>query len=627
MRSYPTLDYILVSDLDMSGYPSFVPIGTSSTPFTGTFDGNGYTISNLTIGSCASPSGTGVGLFGDASGATFQDLHLENVNVVGDDSVGALVGLARDCTITNCSAVGTVSGRITVGGLVGFLGDGLAIGSWAGVDVSQCDTYETPGKWHGGFVGHAHPHTNPGPSGVGNPAGDGCVIQDCYATGSVTGRWAVGGFSGNHHGSLVENSYAVGDVIAEKSFGGGFTGYLQVESGLTTTISDCWSAGSVTSFGQYLETEMFSPALGFDIGRGLVSSDGGFVGWAEGLVETVDDEEVVRAVITGCDAYGSVEVCASDDPADPCAHENSAYAAGFAGYAEDGTFIEYSTARGDVLGGQYPGGFVAWGEGRIDHCEAYGNVRGDHIVGGFVGGLRSPNSELSDFDGYISNSVAHGNAYGYDGNEADSDGDLLVDFTRTAVGGFVGQMYDATRIEDSVAYGASYSNGEQNGGFAGSVLAECYIERCEARGPVIAEDSQNGGFVGARAAIHHTTPRTYIQNSLALGTVVHRGDYSVGTMDYNAGFIGRTQSTTTINWCYSAGYVAAINPTSGGFAGSLSNTAVLRNYWDLDTSGQNSSVGATGLTTAQMMQSINFTGWDFVTVWDIQSGVTYPYLR
>ncbi len=95
----PSASFQLASDIDASATSGwnadagFTPIGNSSTPFTGTFNGNSYTISNLFINL---PTTNGVGLFGYTSGATIENVGLINVNVTGGENwVGSLVGIVK----------------------------------------------------------------------------------------------------------------------------------------------------------------------------------------------------------------------------------------------------------------------------------------------------------------------------------------------------------------------------------------------------------------------------------------------------------------------------------------------------------------------------------------------------
>ena len=131
--------YILISDIDLSRYENWMPIGTfqprSDAPedaevphpdyaFTGTFDGAGHTISNLTI-SCEAPMGAG--LFGCASGtesnaASIGHFTLKDVNVSGFYLVGGAVGLQfMNCSVSDIHLEGDnkLTGMQGIGGIVG----------------------------------------------------------------------------------------------------------------------------------------------------------------------------------------------------------------------------------------------------------------------------------------------------------------------------------------------------------------------------------------------------------------------------------------------------------------------------------------------------------------------------
>ncbi len=111
--------YIQTANIDASSSSSwdsnagFTPIGNSSTRFTGSYDGDGYTIDSLFI----NRSTQYIGMFGhigvDANSATtIQNLGLTNVSITGTDNVGALVGYKRVgmLTVSNCYSTGSVTG-------------------------------------------------------------------------------------------------------------------------------------------------------------------------------------------------------------------------------------------------------------------------------------------------------------------------------------------------------------------------------------------------------------------------------------------------------------------------------------------------------------------------------------
>lgn len=189
--------FILMNDLDM-GNSEFEPIGGigDGERFSGIFDGNGYTISNLRIR--REGVNTGNGLFASLeSTGTIRNLGLENVDVIGGSNTGALVGQLYG-TVSHCWSSGTVrsqvGGRVNTGGLVGTMQEGSLLDqSYSTAEVSGTN------RRTGGLVG-----ANRG------------TIRDSYATGSVTAERTdsdghAGGLVGDNEGTIV-TSYATGAV-------------------------------------------------------------------------------------------------------------------------------------------------------------------------------------------------------------------------------------------------------------------------------------------------------------------------------------------------------------------------------------------------------------------------------
>ncbi len=198
-------NYILANDIDLAGvvYDRAV-IGFSiktvwefdGTPFAGTFDGNGYAISNLQI---STNSKYHIGLFGYiGEGGTVKNLAVEDCNNIGTWVVGGLAGRNDGGTIINSYVTGSVRGSgHYIGGLAGSNG-GL---------ISSCYSIaavESGIDCAGGLVGH-------------NSAN--ATITDCYATGKVTGNESIGGLTGRSDGT-IENCYSLGSVSGAERFGG-----------------------------------------------------------------------------------------------------------------------------------------------------------------------------------------------------------------------------------------------------------------------------------------------------------------------------------------------------------------------------------------------------------------------
>lgn len=115
-------NYMLANDIDMSNFYTFEPIGNETDgAFTGTFDGNGYSIKNLVLNY---ETYKYVGLFGYLDGSV-SNVHLDNADVVGGRYVGGIAGYAdKKGSVTGCSASGQVHVQPTyftsyLGGIVG----------------------------------------------------------------------------------------------------------------------------------------------------------------------------------------------------------------------------------------------------------------------------------------------------------------------------------------------------------------------------------------------------------------------------------------------------------------------------------------------------------------------------
>lgn len=141
---------------ETNGKPAFVPIGTATTPYSGTFNGNGATISNLYLN--ANWTGTERGFLGNLTG-TVQHVNLTNVSVVatGDYHVGGLIGFNRSGTVRGCSVQGFVQGAAT--GLTGGI-----VGQNNGIIYSSYSTAAVSGGSCGGVAGY-----------------NGATIQACYS--------------------------------------------------------------------------------------------------------------------------------------------------------------------------------------------------------------------------------------------------------------------------------------------------------------------------------------------------------------------------------------------------------------------------------------------------------------
>ena len=192
----------LANDINLSGVTVWTPIGLYNNtlgtfPFSGTFDGDGYSIIN------ASSANTGlVGVFGYASGATIKNLAIMGTNwTTAGSYAGALVSVMDNgTTISSCyNSASSVSGGANVGGLVGA------------VNVSGNTT---------------------------------CTINDTYNTGAVAGGANVGGLVGSANYVTIARTYNIG--AAKNSF---------IGSGTNVNITNAYyTAQTAQTYGTKVDT-------------------------------------------------------------------------------------------------------------------------------------------------------------------------------------------------------------------------------------------------------------------------------------------------------------------------------------------------------------------------------------
>jgi filamentous hemagglutinin family protein len=273
-------NYVLANSIDLSqtgaptlgnaasyagmwGPSGFVPLGTDGAyavlnggnGFTGSLNGQGYTVSNLGI----NRSTWDIGLFGyTGTGAAISGITLAGGSVSGAGNVGDLVGY-NDGSITNASANGTVNGTSSaIGGLVGQNDSTGSI-----TDAYATGTVNAAGSnYVGGLVGlnNFGAITNAYATGTVNDAGGSAVgglvginqggaINTAYATGAVNanGSGSVGGLIGaNTTAGSLANAYATGAVSDN---GGGNIGGLVGYNDATSTITTTYAAGAVSAVG------------------------------------------------------------------------------------------------------------------------------------------------------------------------------------------------------------------------------------------------------------------------------------------------------------------------------------------------------------------------------------------
>ncbi len=202
VRDHPRAYFVQTKDIDLSGYPNWIPIGGDSGIFLGTYDGNGHKITGLSFHTDEWSSYSGLfGLIGTSG--VVKNLGVSGKASSGDYTmVGLLAGGVFGATVENCWSEGEVqSGAHSIGGLIGMLSSGG-------------------------------------------------IARSCYSTATVIGgiekSGSIGGLCGSvMDGATLENSFATGPVSGGE-LGGGLVGYTSGYEGMVAVVRRCYATGAVS---------------------------------------------------------------------------------------------------------------------------------------------------------------------------------------------------------------------------------------------------------------------------------------------------------------------------------------------------------------------------------------------
>ena len=561
------------------------------TSFTGVFNGQGHTISYLTI--------TGenfLGLFGWVEGEV-KDLGVANVNIAGSSNVGALVGLNSGNVMRCFSGGGTVSGKYAVGALMGGNAGNV-------VCCYSIGTVNCSGSQAGGLVGY---NTD--------------TVSICHSTADVTGgQWQVGGLVGSNEGTVIHCS-STGVVSGDEGVGGlvGCNDYFG-------SIATSYSTGLVSGGGTYvgglvgidyggvvvrcfwdLQTSR-QPGSAGGIGLGATQMQdiqtylhGGwdFVGETEnGIHEVWQIPEgggyPVLAIFNG---YTPTQLEGAGTREDPYVISD-ALSLGAVYYYSPAAHYRL-TRTIDLSGTHWATPIVPWFSGTFDggnHTIVSLNIDGGIYLGLF-GRLKS-------------------------GAQVRALGVEDVNVTgHCCVGGLVGNnggIVDGCYISGEVK-GDGYIGGLVGGN--GGTVSACYSTGTVSGGWGV------GGLVGenSRGGLSHCYSMTSVAGSDAVGGLVGSNEEDGATRTWRG----------HVSQCYSTGSVEG-NSGVGGLIGRGDAKSIVQCFWDIENSGQTTSASGTGKTTAEMQTASTFleAGWDFVgetingpnDIWKMWDGYDYPRL-
>jgi len=652
------------------------PIGNSTQKFTGTYDGKGYEIKNLTI---KNRTTEGNGFFGEVEGGIIQNVGLTNIDIEGSNRVGGLVAVCSNNKITNSYTTGKIvcvdagTNGYSFGGLVGkafsttinsckskvnLIGSGVTnqrVGGLVGsassgseITESYCiGNVETVGGLSGGFVGElsgssikqsysfgtvlkASGSSDINYGGFVGGVKDASVIEHCYSVGMVDNSFSDKGFVGlvlSGAPSFTNNFFDKG--TSEQSSSIGAEGKLSEEMmNSNTFVSANWDTTTVWKFrGSYPNLKRNSNK---DLEYGGVPGEiPGFNG--KGTEE--DPYQVARIsdlswVAQNKSAWSSYYIQVSDIDASVTATWDDS--------DDNGDGNKYNDPNDFTMEGSNDG-FSPLGNLTTSFSGVYNgqnyNIRNlvihrpsSNYVGLFGQIKSSTDKDARVIDLTILNEDITGGGYvgGLVGKNVSGkisncscEGKVSSGSSTGYVGGLVGYNIGPTsaisRCYSKVEVSTT-GTGSYIGGFAGRNRSYAEINECYSKSNVLSSGDKVGGFVGQLA-------QGIVKNSYSIGSVT-----TTGTGNSVGGFCGAVYQGT-IEYCYSVGQ----NRTdrTKGFLGSESNTNVYtNNYIDTLVSECNQSAipnVAIGKTTTEMQTASTFVGWDFTNVWEIV-GDNYPLL-
>jgi len=336
---YPTSHFRQAANISLEGV-DFIPIGTSATPFSGSYDGNGYSISDLTIN--VNDDRAYVGLFAYVTGK-ISNVKLKNFDInvslsSGDVYVAALAAYSKNY-ISNCHVNADINvtalskkQNIYVGGLVGYMPENSIYNSSFSGKINAKVTYVDSIVYAGGIVGYGQ--TVSSSQNYGEVFADGAISCDSYVGGII-------GYAEN----TISNCYNKGKISSANSkysTVGGIAGCNK------STMSKCENDGEIFASTAYNATHDTS----YTYAGGISGSNYGLVSY--------------------CRNYGLIHSAST---------ATYAYAGGIVGYNQANATITYSKNYGEVKAGSQgaesrAGGIAStsYSDSLVKYCCNYGNV-------------------------------------------------------------------------------------------------------------------------------------------------------------------------------------------------------------------------------------------------------------
>lgn len=642
----------LTNDLDLNGH-QWMPIGSGAGfCFSGSFEGNGYTISGLTIGTADAPrTGSHHGLFGYISGedSVICDLTLDEVSVYGKTYVGAIAGTCNNAALVNCSVSGTAGGDSYVGLLLGYGGT---------LDISHCGTVGTVTAattnagglaaslqktavsqcWSGADV--------TGTSYVGGLAGrlNGGMMADCYSRGDVSGSTSVGGVVGISVGSSavtgavsVANCYWAGRLTADSSKGaivGSYLGELSCTScyyekyGCSYAVADGTHSG-VTAL-DLAEMQNKARFSGWDFAKVWNISQGANSGYPILRWQTFDVSRVVirgerhwlypgetmqlTLMVIPDVAKDTSYTVTSSNPAVVTVSDTGLVTAKAAGEAvitltanSNGlqAFYDVAVITQEQISGGFAGGsgtesdpYIVNSKADLEHLARITNC-GYSFSGEYICQTAdiALNGSKSDPWTPIGKRAVTPFSGVYNGGGHQVTG-LYINDMSASLSGLFGSIYGGSLLhldlDDSTVMG-----GSSTGAFVGQLMAGTLLDCCTLSGVTVSGTHSQGGIVGVVFDDQTTSTVSFCSNE---GTVIGGGAY---LMPHTGGVIGNMMcsGTSAVTFCRNLGTVvgSGSGTTTGGITGMADGCVVGSCYNSGAVTGNGPTGGISGYLQADVV--------------------------
>ena len=607
------------------GDQGITPIGNGLIPFSGKFEGNGFTIDSIYINRAKIDY---IGLFGRTNGAEISDLGVINCLIIGNSYVGGIVGVNDSSAVSNCYSICNIYGNSYVGGMVGQNYYSTIINSYSIGMVS--------GKSYlGGLVGHNYYSK---------------AINSFWDIQTSGQTWSYGGIGKTTAEMKTKSTFTSAswnfDLVwtIDSTINGGFP-YLNDRGlnllGMEPIDTDgdgyrnisCyshlhWVSKNDTSWSWSFEldndinadtTRLLSGDIGFNpIGNRKRYFSGNF----EGNGFTIDSLYINKIGTNFIGLFGRTSrVEISNVGITNCLVNGSNFVGGLVGW-NDSSSISHINITGSVTGSNSVGGIVG------SNCFSIVNtsyttcsISGDENVGGLVGDntystITDSKTMSSVFGSFDIGGVAGTNSKNSMLSSSYCIGSV-VGFEN--VGGVVG-VNSASQVNSCYNTGNVSGKHSYIGGIVGYNFISSIVDKCYCTGNVSGKDDI-GGIVGINDG------KSTISDCYNLGKV--SGDYYIGgIVGYNngsnvnnsyctgdiygdssgvGGLVGGNYQLSTVSNSYSTGNVSGLNYT-GGLVGVTNQSWIIKNYSTGHVTGNQYIGGLVGLNEYSTLSDSYSTG-------------------